>query len=535
MPNIPSLLDKHVTLKCECIDRLFLNGYVRKLQRPEDLAYFLTQVRGEEIPRYDVVGKMMREFIAGIERMAEEKAIPVVHFEKGQRKEAIAERYFMEAEREGREKVVMIGVAQETTHAFRPVGKQQRERGKFAVARVSVYVKFFYLYIWDAEWGRTFIKICTYAPWSIRVWMNGHDWLKRQLTRRGIAYETLDNGIAWVADPKAMQRLADRLSPAHIQRFFDRWMYRLPSPFTAHDRAKGYVHQLSILQLEVSRTEVFDRPLHGRQFFEEVIRDQLDLGRPEKIQMLFNRRVPKRRGEGPFRTRIFSSDVNPSIQIRHRSTNVKQYFKCDRALRTETTINNTYDLGINKSLCNLPALRQVGRDINRRLLILERQSQQCTPAASTFENLVMPTGDPGRRAPGFRFGDPRTVALFGALSDMRWVQTDVRSKELQPLVAHHLAGSYGPRQMAYDLRRLVRKGLLERIAKTHRYLITPLGRRLIIFCTKIYSRALCPGIGQLDNARSRAPLAIAWRRLDHEIHNLVTTVNPGQNSARLAA
>lgn len=535
MPNIPSLLDDHVTLRCECCDRFFLNGYVKRLQRPEDLAYFLTQVRGEEIPRYEVVGKMMRDFIAGIERMIEKKSIPVVHFEKGQRKEAIAEPYFQEAEREGRERVVLVGVAQEKASAFRPVGKQQRVPGKFAVARVSVFVKFFYLYIWDADWGRTFIKICTYAPWSIRVWLNGHDWLKRQLVRRRIAYESLDNGIAWVADPVAMQRIADRLSAAHVQRFFDRWMYRLPNPFTAKDRARGYRHELSILQLEVSRTEVFDRPLHGRQFFESVIHDQIDLGRPEKITLIFHRRLPKRRGEGPFRTRVFSNDVEPSLHIRHRGTDVKQYFKCGRALRTETTINDAPMIGLRKSLCNLPSLRQMGRDINRRLLALERQSQQCTPAATTFENLVMPTGDPGRRAPGFRFGDPRTVALFGALSDMRWVQTDVRSTELRPLVAHHLAGCYGPRQMAYDLRRLVRKGLLERIAKTHRYRITPLGRRLILFCTKIYSRALCPGIGQLDNATSRAPLAIAWRRLDHEVQGLISAADLGQNAARLAA
>ena len=202
--------------------------------------------------------------------------------------------------------------------------------------------------------------------------------VKRQLERQHIGYQPLENGIAAVDDPVALQRIADRLSPAHIQRYFDRWMYRLPSPFTREDRNAGYVHELSILQFEMSCTEVFDRPLHGRQFFEEVIRDQLDLGRPEKIQLLFHKRIPKRRGEGPFRTRVFSADVEPSLQIRHRDTRVKQYWKCGRALRTETTINNAKDLRVGKLLKNLDALRQIGHDINRRLLELERQSPRRT-------------------------------------------------------------------------------------------------------------------------------------------------------------
>lgn len=174
-----------------------------------------------------------------------------------------------------------------------------------------------------------------------------------------------------------------------------------------------------------------------------------------------------------------------------------------------------------KLLVNLDTLRRIGRDINRRLLDLERQTQQCTPAASTFEALVLPTGDPGRRAPGLRFGDPRVVALFGALSDFRWIHDGIRSRDLRPLVEHHLARSYGHRQMAYDLRRLVRKGLLERIPKSHRYVLTALGRRLVLFCTRLYSRALCPGLGQLDAPRSTAPLAVAWRRFDREAAMLV--------------
>jgi len=189
---------------------------------------------------------------------------------------------------------VLIGTAQERANVFRAPAKTKREVGKFAATRNSAFVNSYYFYILDQDFGRSFIKICSYAPFGIRVWLNGHHWVKQQLRHRGIDFEPLDNGIASVADPAALQRTCDRLSAAHVQRFFDRWLYRLPNPFTRKDRAAGYTHELSTLQIEVSRTEIFDRPLHGRQFFEEVIRDNLDLGRPEKLQLIFDKRIPKR-------------------------------------------------------------------------------------------------------------------------------------------------------------------------------------------------------------------------------------------------
>jgi hypothetical protein len=498
VPDLDTLLDQHVTLVYEFMDRVFLNGYVAKLQEPDQLRWFLCQHRGEEIPRYELLGKMTCEFVAAIEKMAQDRHIPVVHFEKGQRKETIAKPYFDQAALLRREAVVMIGIAQEKANVFGAPTKKQRQRGRFAATRRSAFPNHVYFYIWDRDFGPSFIKFCTFAPFGVRVCLNGHMWLRQRLQRSGHYVEPLDNGIAYVDDVAALQRLCRRFGPQHIQRFFDRWTYRLPNPFTAQDRRAGYTYQLSILQLEVARTEVFDRPLHGRQFFEEVIRQHLDLGRPENVQLLFDRRVSRRRGQHAARTRIFTQDVSPNLHVDHRNTHVKQYFKLSRALRTETTFNNTYDFGIGKKLENLPRLIELGRDINRRLLEMERQSCRPAPAASIFEALVMPTGEPGRRAPGLRFGDPRVVALFGALSQFRSVFGGFYAKDLRPLVEQHLASPYTMRQMAYDLRRLIRKGLLERLPHSNRYQLTALGRRLLLFAARIYNHLFCRGLARLE-------------------------------------
>ena len=114
-------------------------------------------------------------------------------------------------------------------------------------------------------------------------------------------------------------------------------------------------------------TQVLDRPVTGRVFFEEVIGENLDIGRPSQVQLIFDRRINKKT-PGRFRTRVITEGVVPSLHVDYKSTRIKQYHKEGRALRTETSINNTRDFGIGKLLKNLPALRQVGFQANRRLL-----------------------------------------------------------------------------------------------------------------------------------------------------------------------
>ena len=518
--NVNTLLDDHVTLRYEGVDRLILNGYVPMLQTPDGLARFLAGKPGEEIPRYAILGERTAALNRAIERFAEVDAIPLVHFAKGQRKEDIARPYLEVAEREGREGVVLIGIAQERAEVFRPPAVRDRVPGRYAARRTSAFINHVYFYLFDRDVGPAFIKVCTYAPWSLRVWCNGHGWARRRLEGRHIGYQSLDNGFAAVDDRRALQTACDGFSAAAIERFVRRWLGRLPSPFTPADREAGYRYELSVSQLEVSRTEVFDRPLHGRAFFESVISDQLDLGRPEKLQLLFEHRILRNRS-APFRTRVFGAGAQPSLEVEHRHTKIKQYWKLDRALRTETVINDAYDFGIGRRLANLAALVEVGQAINGRLLALERDAQRCTPAAATFEALVAPSGPPERRAPGLRFGDPRVVALFGALADFRWAAGDIRSAPLRALVEHLLGAPYGQRQMAYDLRRLVRKGLLERIPHTFRYRLTELGRRLVLFCVKLYGRILGRGLARLDQAQVPNALRTAWQAFEREIERLI--------------
>lgn len=168
--------------------------------------------------------------------------------------------------------------------------------------------------------------------------------------------------------------------------------------------------------MEMSLTQVLDRPLCGRQFFEEVIRDNLDLGRPDRVQLIFPRKII-RTTPGSFRTRVLREGVHPSLHISYKQFDLKQYFKEGRALRTEGTFHNTGDFGVNKGLENMAYLKQLGRQINRRLLEVERVSHNCGLSAASIQRVVQPTvTKDGQRAPGLRFGDPRVMALMMALT-----------------------------------------------------------------------------------------------------------------------
>jgi len=305
-----------------------------------------------------------------------------------------------------------------------------------------------------------------------------------------------------------------------------KWLARLPSPFTAEDRAAGFDYDLSILQAEFARTQVFDRPLSGRCFFEEVIRENLDLGRPSQVSLIFDRRVT-RRTPGTFRTRVVTTGVTPALHISYQDSKIKQYFKEDRALRTETTVNNTRNFGIGKKLVNLPALREVGFTANRRLLHVETLSQDCRVGARVFDQVTGRRTVAGQTAAALKFGDPRVMALCQALVLFSLLPQGFRHAGLREHVAQLLGkppAQYRSGQMTYDLRRLRLHGLIERIPSSRRYRVTSAGLRIGLFFTKVHSRLLRGGLSQLfdptDVSLSR-PLAAAVNRVEKIIEGQI--------------
>src|SRR4051794_9820547 len=364
--NVADVIRKHVTLEVEGIDRMYLNVYQPKLQHEKGAVGFFRFHRKQPVASSSLMSVMTRAFLQQVDDFVAAHDIPVVPFAKDQRKDDVATEH--RARFTGNEGVLFLGKAQEKVSVFR-TEKRIDERGKKYpwIVKSSTPVNQLYFYCIDEDFGPFFLKFCSYFPYTAKLCINGHEYVKRQLAKEGIAFEPLDNGILSCANPKRLQAICDGLSAAKINALLRKWLAKLPHPYTAADRKAGYRYHVSILQAEFSLTQVLDRPRTGRIFFEQVIRENLDIGRPDQVQLIFERRVTKRT-PGRFRTRVLTDGVIPSLHVDYKSTKIKQYHKEGRALRTETTINNPCDFNIGKRLHNLPALRKIGFQANRRLL-----------------------------------------------------------------------------------------------------------------------------------------------------------------------
>src|SRR2546429_554261 len=214
-------------------------------------------------------------------------------------------------------------------------------------------------------------------------------------------------------------------------------------------------------------------------------------------------------GPTPLAPRVVTDGVTPSLHVLYKHAQIKQYHKLGKALRTETTINQTMDFGLGKRLTNLPALRQTGNTANRRLLAAQRLSHDPITGAEVLHATCDPiVRDDGARIPGLRLTDPRAQARLHILPVFRLHPAGFTSRDLRALPGELLGqppGTITSGQATYDLRRLREHGLIERIPRTHRYQVTDTGLRHAMFLTRAHDRVLQTGLAQLDDP---APTAL---------------------------
>ena len=521
------VLSGHVTFEVECIDRMYLNVYIPQLQYATGLVSYIHRHLGKPVASTAALAPVTGAFTRAVRAFAAERQIPWVDFARGQRKDDVAQKFL--AGFTGTDGVLFTGRAQEKVPLFRTRKRRRGDGTSYPwIALETGVVNQFYFYCAGDGFGPFFLKFCSYFPFNAKLCLNGNEWAKRQAARAGIGFTPLDNAFAAVDDVPALQAICHALGPAQTGALLRKWLAILPHPFTRADRAAGYRYDISILQAEFSLTQVLDKPVSGRIFFEQVIRDNLDLGRPDRISLIFGRSIyrgRKNRTPGTFATRVVTGGVTPSLHVLYKHTQIKQYHKHGRALRTETTINQAMDFGLGKRLTNLPALRQIGYTANRRLLAVQRLSHDPIAGDSVLRSACDPViHDNGTRVAGLRLTDPRAQALLHILLIFRLHPRGFLNKDLRGLLGDYLGrpprgpGSVTPGQATYDLRRLREHGLIERIPHTHRYQVTPAGLRHAMFLTRVHDRILRTGLAELagpDPAPLRKAAAIYQAAIDN--------------------
>ncbi len=519
--SVAELLEGHVALEIQCLDRVYLNAYVPNLQVGGQVVAFLTAHLGAPIPSPALFAGIGERFRRDVKRFAAEHNIPLLRFTKAERKIDVVRPMLATAERAQRPGVVAIGVAQEFQNVFTGAGRPGENGGppRFSYHKQDRRVTCFYFYVWDDDFGPGFIKLCAWFPYPGKAWVNGHEWAKRQAAKAGIGFTALSNGFATCDDPSGLQAICDRLGPADIHAFFDRWLAVIPTPLTDADRQGGYWWELSMRQVEVSRTLVFDAPRRARGFFEAVVRDNLGIGRPHEVELIFTGkrggvgRPHKQPSEHRFKTRVVTRGVEVCINAFWKHSRIKQYLKDGRALRIETVVNSPNDVGVQRRLHNLDELQAKARDANRRILYVQQAGQSCAIRTAVFERIQQPYAREGQRTGALRFGDPRAMALAGALCLTLHAVTGFTNRSLRALVAGLLGSAYSASQMTYDLRRLRLHGLLRRLDGQHRYQLTDDGRRFAVFYSKLGDRVL-PALFAADQPNAPPQLRRALKTID---------------------
>ena len=283
-------------------------------------------------------------------------------------------------------------------------------------------------------------------------------------------------------------------------------------------------------QVEISRTIVFTQPRYARAFFDALVTDNLDLGRPDTIEIISGRQV--RAGTASeFKTKIVARGTEVTVNAFYKHSRIKQYLKDGRALRIETVINDPGDLGCLRRLRHLDELQARARAVNTTLLDTERVGQGCVLASPAFERIAQPTlTEDGRRAPALRFGDPRVQALAGALCVTLCAVTGITNRSLRALMTGLLGAPYSMTQASYDLARLSRNGLITRQPHANTYDLTPDGLAFAIFYTKVHDRLLRPLLAA-DQPPAPPPLRKALHTIDIHITETIDQARLLPNAA----
>ncbi len=525
--NVNEVLEGHVVLDLECLDRIYLNAYVPTLQVGGQVVTVFSRHRDRPIASPSLFQQMGEAFRAAVTAFAQRQGVPVVRFGRRDRQVDTIRPYFEACPGPG---VVAIGVAQEFQSVLVAYDRAAKEAGPRrpgaphdAFVKEDRRVTAYDFYVADPDFGLGFVKLCASFPYPGKVWVNGHEWVKRQAAAEGLACTELANGFASCADPARLQAICDRLGPTQVQAFFDRWMARIPTPLNGADRAAGYWWELSLRRVETSRTLVFDAPRRARAFFEALVADNLALGRPDEVQLTFGRRI-RSNTAGTFATKVVTRGVDVIVTVFYKHSRIKESLKEGRALRIETVCNSPTDLGCQRRLRNLPEVQAKSRAANRRLLAIQRAGQGCTVATALFERVAAPSLEEGQRTAALRFGDPRVMALAGALCVAINAVAGFTNRSLRARVAGLLGETYTAAQMTDDLRRLRRKGLIRRLPRSNTYALTPDGTRVALFYTKVYTkvyrRVLSPLVAA-DHPPASPDLRQALRVIDRSVADYV--------------
>mgnify|MGYP001190515684 CR=1 FL=1 len=530
------LLGRQVQFASTAWDRLVLSGYLDRLQRPENIIYFFREVVGVPAVTPEVLMSRTAPYRAWVTGYAQQHAIPLLPAPKGQRKEEVVAPYYRGYQ--AAEGVVCLLTSVEQGRTFvsstprhPPSGGDPNYRLLHPAHKRCLH---YYCYVLDPVFGPMRLRVGAFLPFNLAAFLNGHSFLAQELLRQGVGVRKDDNAFLAVDDVAALTAAAATLTPRLIEQRCASWVQQLAPRFSPAERSALPLHyRYSLAQVELATDVIFARSAPLEALFQRASELGILFGGADYTTHLFGRRIT-RRYSGKLQTVLDRRNAGqPILRCYYQTSLVKQYEKGDRLLRTETCLNNTYDLGIGRHLEHLPELRERLQATNSRYLDLRAELLASNVDAGELARLARPLTIGQRRVPGLRLEDDRVIRLLEGLLHPGTFVADWTSREVhdRPLHRHRLtADEYRPSQFRYDLGQLRAHGLVERLGATRRYRLTPHGLKLVVVLVKLRTRLLGPLVTLAVSARPPRPtrhpsnVEAALRQVDAALDHLCDTL-----------
>jgi len=476
-----------------CFDRLLLNGLIQPFQQPERVIGFFNFYRQQYPVSRDVLRDIATQFQNWVVNRSQKWDVPILEAPESRRDEFIKP-YFRKAKPDT---VVAIVKGREPARIMIAIGNKKDDRWHLQIAQR--WVVQYNFYVNDKRWGPMFVRMCPYLPFSARVCLNQHHWLAQRMQEEGIDFQQCTNAFLRCANPARLQQLSDSLTPRDFLTCGQKWLATFTPFFTERERKQaGCQHRLFFAQIEYCDNIIFRPRAALDQMGERLLDANRTIGQPNKITVIFGRKITKQY-RGKLQTVIEDLNLpNPVIRSHYGNGFIKQYVRDHVLLRTEPASNNVNDYGVNKAVENLPELRR------RLATVIDNYHDVQQDILETFVDrgqlraLAQPTVLPnGKRVPGLKLDHPRLLAVMHALVRFSHIaaQNTFTTPELYADTLTALDASsrqYSLASLRYDLSKLRAKGLVEKVPKSRRYRLLPKGYSICLLFLKLFERIYAP-------------------------------------------
>jgi len=476
-----------------CFDRLLLNGLIQPFQQPERVIGFFNTYRQQYPVSRDVLHEIASQFQNWTVNRSQKWDAPILEAPED-RRDKFVDPYFRKAKPN---QVVAIVKGREPARIMIAIGNKKENRWHLQIAlRWVVQYNF---YINDERWGRMFVRMCPYLPFSARVCLNQHHWLAVRMREENIDFQQCTNAFLRCSNPARLQELADSLTARDALTCGQKWLATLTPFFTARERTQaGCQHRLFFSQVELCDNLIFRRRAALDRLGERLLDANRTIGQPNKITVIFGRKITKHY-RGKLQTVIEDMHLpNPVIRSHYGNGFLKQYVRDHLLLRTEPATNNVNDYGCKKAVENLPQLRHKVSAVIDNYHNVQQDILETFIDRGQLRKLAEPTVLPnGKRIPGLKLDHPRQLALMHALVRFSHIaaQSTFTTAEIYADTLAALGVSENDYRLAslrYDLSKLRAKGLVERVPRSRRYRLLRTGYSVCLVFLKLFERIYAP-------------------------------------------